>query len=143
MLRDGDLVELHFRGTLDDGSVFDSSEGRSARFFVIGRGQLLPAFEAAIRPLSAGERASFGVEPNEAYGPHDPSLVRRVPHNDASEGAQPGDMVELSGGVPALVIATDADGATVDANHPLAGRALNFEVEIVSVRAVSSTGGTT
>ncbi len=134
MLRDGDLVELHFTGTLDDGTVFDTSSGRSARFFVIGRGQLLAAFEAAIRPLSAGERTAFRLEPHEAYGPHDPELVYEVGVPERGEAPQAGDEVEVTGGVPARVLAVDGDRATVDANHPLAGKTLNFDVEIVSVR---------
>jgi len=137
MLRDGDLVELHFAGTLDDGTVFDTSEGRSARFFVIGRGQLLAAFEAAIRPLSAGERTSFRLEPYEAYGSHDPGLVYDVRVPEGIERPQAGDEVEVSGGVPARVLSVAGDRASVDANHPLAGKALNFEVEIVSVRPPS------
>ena len=134
MLRDGDLVELHFTGTLDDGANLDTSEGRSARFFVIGRGQLLAAFEAAIRPLSAGERASFRLEASEAYGPHDPTLVYRVRLPPGLEAPQAGDTVEVSGGVPARVLDVDGGGAVVDANHSLAGKAINFEVQIVSVR---------
>jgi FKBP-type peptidyl-prolyl cis-trans isomerase 2 len=134
MLRDGDLVELHFTGTLDDGAVFDTSRGRRARVFVIGRGQLLVAFESAIRPLSAGERASFRLERPEAYGPRDPALVYRVQRGDGADDPQPGDMVELTGGVPGRVVAVEGETVTVDANHPLAGQTLNFEVEIVSVR---------
>lgn len=134
MLRDGDLVELHFTGTLDDGTVFDTSAGRRARVYVIGRGQLLPAFEAAICPLSAGERTSFRLEPSDAYGPHDPTLVYRVGLTDDTEAPLPGETVEVSGGVPARVLEVEGSGAIVDANHPLAGKALNFEVEIVSVR---------
>lgn len=137
MLRDGDLVELHFTGTLDDGAVFDTSAGRRARFFVIGRGQLLPAFEAAIRPLSTGERTSFRLEPSEAYGPHDPTLVYRVGLPDGLDPPLPGETVEVSGGVPARVLEVDGNGAVIDANHPLAGKALNFQVEIVSVGPLS------
>ena len=133
MLRDGDLVELHFTGTLDDGAIFDTSEGRHPRVFVIGRGQLLAAFEAAIRPLSAGERTTFRLEPSEAYGPHEPALVHRIQRSDG-DTPQPDEMVELTGGVPARVIAVDGGTVTVDANHPLAGKALNFEVEILSAR---------
>ena len=134
MLRDGDLVQLHFTGTLDDGTIFDSSLGRSARFFVVGRGQLLAAFESAIRPLSAGERTSFRLEPQEAYGPHDTDLVYEVRLADDAEPPRAGEEVEVTGGVPARVLRVDGDHATVDANHPLAGRALNFDVEILSVR---------
>lgn len=134
MLRDGDLVELHFIGTLDDGTVFDTSRGRRARVFVVGRGQLLAAFERAIRPLSPGGRTTFRVEPIEAYGPRVAERVYRIPHADGAERPRLGDMVELTGGVPARVIDVDDKAATVDANHPLAGKSLNFEVEIVSVR---------
>ena len=135
MLHDGDLVELHFHGTLDDGTVFDSSRGRRARMFVLGRGQMIPAFEERLRSLSPGESARFTISSDEAYGPHEPSLVFEAPRDEAPEGVQPGDMVQLSGGRPGAIVAVGEQSVTVDGNHPLAGQALHFEVEIVSARA--------
>lgn len=134
MLHDGDLVELHFHGTLDDGTVFDSSRGRRARMFVLGRSQMIPAFEERIRGLSPGDSAHFTICVADAYGPHEPSLVFEVPREEAPEGVQAGDMVQLTGGRPGAIVAVREQTVTVDGNHPLAGQALNFEVEIVSSR---------
>jgi peptidylprolyl isomerase len=128
----GTLVEFHFRGTLDNGSVFDSSEGRAARVFALGRGQLIPAFEEQISRLRPGEEVRFRIEADEAYGPHDPDLVISAPLDELPVGMGPGDEVPLAGGRPATVISVDADSVTLDANHPLAGHVLNFEVRLVS-----------
>lgn len=134
MPEDGDLVELHFHGTLDDGAVFDTSRGRSARYFVIGRGQLIPAFERAVRSIRPGETLHVRVESDEAYGERDESLVFEAPRGEVGAEAQVGDEVALVGGRPARIIGLTATAVIVDANHPLAGRALNFEISIVSVR---------
>ncbi|MEX2032741.1 MAG: FKBP-type peptidyl-prolyl cis-trans isomerase [Dehalococcoidia bacterium] len=134
MPRDGDLVELHFHGTLDDGAVFDTSRGRKPRFFVLGRGQLLPAFEAALRPMAAGETRTFRIEASDAYGPIDPASIYRVPKVEAPEDARVGDMLQLTDGRAATVVAVEDETVTVDANHPLAGHTLNFTVELISSR---------
>ena len=134
VLGDGDLVELHFHGTLDNGEVFDSSRGRRARVFVIGRGQLIPAFEAAIRGMAPGDRTRFQLRPEQAYGARDPARVFQVPRAEAPAVAQPGDLVQLTGGRPATIVRVDDDTVTVDANHPLSGLTLTFEVELLSVR---------
>lgn len=133
----GDLVELHFEGTFDDGVVFDTSRGRRARAFVLGRGQLLPAFEAALFPLEVGETAAFRLEPGEAYGLVLPELFLEAPSNELPPGAAVGDEVALTGGRPARITAIEGDTVTLDANHPLAGRALNFTVKLLSVAPAS------
>lgn len=129
----GDLVELHFEGTFDDGTVFDTSRGRRARAFVLGRGQLLPAFEARLEALEAGERVAFRLEPGEAYGPARPELFLEAPAAELPPGAAVGDEVALTGGRPARITAIEGGRVTLDANHPLAGHALNFTVELISV----------
>lgn len=138
MWRDGDLVEFHFEGTLDSGEVFDTSSGRRARVFVLGRGQLLPAFETQLRSMAIGERRRFRLEPHEAYGEPDPTLILEAPRAEAPSAARVGDEVPLVGGRPARIIAMTDSTVTLDANHPLAGRALNFEVELLAVEP--STG---
>ena len=133
MWSDGDLLEFHFEGTLDSGAAFDTSAGRRARVFVLGRGQLIPAFEAQLRTMQVGERRRFRLKPAEAYGDRDPALIIEAPACELPEGARIGDEVPLAGGRPATLVAFDATTATLDANHPLAGQALTFEVELVSV----------
>jgi len=141
MLRDGDLIELHFQGTLDSGEVFDTSRGRRPRMFVLGRGQLLPAFEAAIKCMSPGETLQFRLSPEEAYGPHDPTLVLDLPRAEAPADAKEGDQVQLTLGRPATILRLQGDTVTIDANHQLAGLSLNFEVEILSARPTAAPGG--
>ncbi len=131
---DGDHVEVHYRGTLDDGTQFDTSHGREPLAFEVGAGQLIPGFEAAVRGLEVGETTTFRLEPADAYGEPDPSLVIQVPASAAPDGLAVGDHVMLGDGVPATVVEVTDDTITVDANHPLAGQALTFEVELVSVR---------
>lgn len=131
---DGDLVEFHFEGTLDNGEVFDSSRGRRARVFVLGRDQLLAAFEAQLRTMAIGERRRFRLEPRDAYGEHDPAWILEAPRAEAPPEARVGDEVPLVGGRPARLVAMTDTTVTLDANHPLAGKALNFEVELLSVQ---------
>ncbi len=134
MPRDGDLVELHLYGTLNSGAVFDNSRGRRPRVFVLGRGQLLPAFEAAIKGMTPGETLRFRLSSEEAYGAHDPALVIDLPCGEAPAGAKVGDMVQLTNGRPATIVRLEGDIVTIDANHQFAGLDLNFEVELLSAR---------
>ena len=134
MLNDGDLVTLHYRGTLDSGEAFDSSHGRRPRSFVIGRGQLVPGFEAALRRMSPGETVTVRIESHEAYGDRREDHVYEVPIDDAPEGLKPGDDVQMAGGAPAIVAEVTERVVRLDANHPLAGLTLTFEIELLSVR---------
>lgn len=134
MLRDGDLIELHLQGTLDSGEVFDNTRGRRPRMFVLGRGQLLPAFETAIKDMTPGETRRFRLSSEEAYGPRDPELVIDLPRAEAPSGAKVGDGLQLTNGRPATIVRLDDDTVTIDANHQFAGLDLNFEVELLSAR---------
>ncbi len=133
MLNDGDVVTVHFHGTLEGGEVFDSSRGQRPRTFVIGRGQLIAGFEAALRELSPGETTTLRLEPEQAYGPHRDDRVFDVPPDEAPAALSPGDGIQLGGGEPAVVVAVTSDAVRVDANHPLAGKAFSFKIELVSV----------
>jgi peptidylprolyl isomerase len=102
---------------------------------------LLPGFEHEISRLQPGEEVRFRLEADDAYGPHDPELIISAPRAELPAGMGPGDEVPLVGGRPATVIGMDADFATLDANHPLAGHALNFEVRLVSANPPDGTNG--
>ena len=133
----GDTVRVHYQGTLDDGTEFDSSAGRGPLELTIGGGQILPGFEAALMGLSAGDTNSVTLQPGDAYGQHDPQLIHKI------ERSQVPDEVDLQVGtalgatdsegnqIRLLVTAIDGDTVTIDANHPLAGKALTFELELV------------
>jgi FKBP-type peptidyl-prolyl cis-trans isomerase 2 len=129
----GDTVSVHYTGTLDDGTQFDSSRGGEPLSFEMGAGQLIAGFEAAVTGLEVGEATTVRLDPAQAYGEPMPELMMEVPAEHAPEGLDVGDMVMLGNGAQAVVVGLDADTVTIDANHPLAGQALTFHIELVSV----------
>ena len=133
MANEGDRVTVHYHGTLDDGTVFDSSREREPLTFVIGGGQVIPGFDSAARSLDVGQSVTVRMEPADAYGGADEDLIFVVPIDEAPEPLTVGDHVELMNGAPAVVTSVTEESVTVDANHPLAGQALTFEIELVSV----------
>ncbi|MGG7568408.1 FKBP-type peptidyl-prolyl cis-trans isomerase [Rhodovulum sp. DZ06] len=135
----GDTLHLHYKGTLDDGSVFDSSEGRDPLSFQLGAGQIIPGLEAGLEGIAVGESRTVRVEPAEAYGEHDPARVQAVPRADVPDHI-PTDLgtqlqVQTPDGQAVNVVISEVteDAITLDANHPLAGKALTFEVELVAI----------
>ena len=133
MASDGDKVSVHYHGTLDDGSVFDSSREREPLTFVIGSGQVIPGFDSVARGLEVGQSVTVRMEPAEAYGAANEELIFHVPADQIPEPLAVGDRVELMNGAPAVVTESTAEHVTVDANHPLAGQALTFEIELVGL----------
>ncbi len=131
--KDGDSVKVHYTGTLDDGSEFDSSRGRDPLSFVVGSGQVISGFDDAVRGLAEGESRTVRIEPAQAYGEPDPNLILEFPATDAPEGLAVGDSVTLSNGAPGVVVEVTEDIVRIDANHRLAGEALTFAVELVSI----------
>lgn len=129
---EGDTVHVHYTGKLDDGEVFDSSTGRDPLSFEVGSGQVIPGFDAAVRGLQVGESKTIRIEAADAYGERRDDLVGRVDKERAPDGLSAGDAV-MVGDQRATVVEVDDQGIVLDANHPLAGRALNFEIEVVSV----------
>lgn len=130
---EGDTVSVHYRGTLDDGTEFDSSAGRDPLQFVVGSGQVISGFDDAVRGLAVGESVTVRIPPEEAYGPRSDEAIIEVPADQAPEGLQPGDQVQLATGGRATVLEVRDDAVVIDANHPLAGEALTFEIELVSI----------
>jgi FKBP-type peptidyl-prolyl cis-trans isomerase 2 len=129
----GDRVTVHYTGTLDDGSKFDSSRDRHPLEFEMGADQVIPGFERAVDLLSVGESATFHLEPGDAYGEPREDLVFEVRVANAPNGLAVGDSVQLATGQSATVTAVSDATVQVDANHPLAGQALTFSVELMSV----------
>lgn len=136
----GKKVKVHYKGTLDDGSQFDSSYDRGEPLeFTVGAGQMIKGFDAAVKDMSVGEKKTVRLSPDEAYGERDESLVytydkSQVPNYDT---LNIGDSVYLtgSGGSPvqAVVIAKDGDTVTLDANNQMAGKYLTFLIELVEI----------
>ncbi len=132
--QDGDSVSVHYRGTLDDGEVFDSSRERGTPLpFVLGSGQLISGFDDAVRGLAVGETITVRLTPDRAYGEVDPARVLEFPRDQAPPDLQVGDQVQLSSGAGATVVELTDDTVTIDTNHQLAGKTLTFEIELISI----------
>jgi len=130
---EGDTVGVWYRGTLDDGTEFDSNLERSPLVFVVGSGQVIDGFDTAVRDMTVGETKTFRLEPTDAYGDVDPELILELPNDGAPDDLAVGDRVMLSNGAQVTVLEIGETTITVDANHPLAGKALTFEITIESI----------
>jgi peptidylprolyl isomerase len=138
-LEAGTRVLVHYTGTLDDGTKFDSSREREPLEVILGQDMVIPGFEKAIVGLEPGQSITVTIPEEEAYGPHHEEMVIRVPKASFPAEITPavGEQLILrspdGNELPALIVDVDDEEATLDANHPLAGFALTFEIELVSV----------
>jgi len=132
--QDGDQVEVHYRGTLDNGQEFDSSAGRSPLSFTVGTGQMIAGFDAAVHGLAVGDTVTVRIEAAEAYGDRRDDLIFEIPIEEAPGGVAVGDGLQLPNGARAVVIEVTETTVTIDANHRLAGEVLTFEIEMVSIK---------
>lgn len=144
----GTTVTLHYHGTLDDGNVFDSSRDRNEPMTVtLGAGQLIEGFETELTGMNEGDTKTFTLTPEQAYGPRDPeantTLERSVFPDDFEFTT--GMTVPLTGpgGRPFIATITEITDTTVtaDLNHPMAGKNLTFEVEVLNVTTTENTNG--
>ena len=133
MPKAGDTVRVHYRGTLDNGEEFDSSEGREPLEFTVGEGQVIAGFDAMVLELEVGGKAKKRLEAAEAYGEARDDLMGVMPKADAPEGLELGGRIQLSTGQPAVVVEITDEIVRLDANHPLAGQALTFEIELIAI----------
>lgn len=135
----GDTMHFHYKGTLDDGTVFDSSEGREPLSFELGAGQIIPGLEAGMADMEVGETRTVRVEAADAYGEHDPGQVQAMPLANVPDHIpkEPGTplQVQTQDGQAVTVVIADVteEELILDANHPLAGQALTFDVELVAI----------
>lgn len=135
----GDTVRVNYIGTLSDGNVFDSSEGRDPLEFTLGSGQVIPGFDAAVSDLDLGDTATVTIPAADAYGEHSDEGLQTFPRDAFPPDADPevGWAVELSGEdgqrVPATIAEVTAESITLDFNHPLAGQDLTFEITLVEI----------
>ncbi len=137
--KSGDTVKIHYTGTLEDGTQFDSSQGRDPLEFELGSGQVIAGFDKAVEGMSVGDEKSVTIASGDAYGPRQEQLVQQVPMTALPDGLEPQIGMALQaqnqdGQRVNLTVTGVSDGAiTVDANHPLAGKDLNFDIELVSI----------
>jgi len=137
--KEGDSVKIHYTGTLDDGTQFDSSAGRDPLAFELGSGQVIPGFDKAVDGMAVGDSKTVNIPAEDAYGPHQPAMVQDVPKSALPDDLEPAEGMGLQAQGPdgqlvnLVITAVQEDSITVDGNHPLAGKALNFDIELVSV----------
>lgn len=140
-IKDGDTVRIHYTGTLTDGSAFDSSEGRDPLEFVVGAGHIIKGLDTALPGMQAGDKKTVEIACADAYGPINPALHQGVPRDAIPDdialevGMQLQMQTPQGQPMPVTVTALEGDQVMLDANHPLAGRDLVFEFEVVSVEA--------
>jgi peptidylprolyl isomerase len=138
MIEAGKTVKVHYKGTLDSGEVFDSSEGRDPIEFEIGAGTVIPGFEAAVAMMQVNETANVTIPCAEAYGEINENMVGQIERAQLPDEIEPEigmvlSMTSPDGEIPVRIVALDEDMLTLDANHPLAGENLNFELTLVEV----------
>lgn len=145
--KEGDKVRVHYTGRLEDGSVFDSSEcheddcgcSTAPLEFVVGEGQVIPGFEQAVVGMTVGEKKTVTIPVELAYGERVDEMVAEVERSDLPPGMDPqvGQELELTQEdgytFPVLVTAVSETAVTLDANHPLAGRQLVFDISLVEI----------
>lgn len=141
--KQGDSVKVHYHGTLNDGTVFDSTYEESPLDLTIGEGEIIPGFEEALEGMDEGEKKNITVEPENAYGEYNERGVVQVPRENLPEDIEPekGMMLQLNTPEDQVVYVTvteiDEENVTLDANHPLAGKTLNFDIELLQVNPTS------
>ena len=135
----GQKVRIHYTGRFTSGEVFDSSADRDPLEFQLGAGMVIPGFDKAVIGMAVGDKQTVQIEPAEGYGERDERLVQEVPKDALQGDVEPSVGMQLQsqtpeGQVMTLVITEVAEETfTVDANHPLAGQVLEFDIELVSI----------
>lgn len=137
--KENDKVKVHYTGKLDDGTVFDSSKERDPFEFTIGAGQVIPGFEQGIIGMAAGDTKTVKLEPEDAYGKVRDDLVVDVKKSEmpADLKAEVGKQLQINQAdgkvIPVTITDVSEETVTLDANHPLAGKALTFEIELLEI----------
>ncbi|MFW5931317.1 MAG: FKBP-type peptidyl-prolyl cis-trans isomerase [Desulfosalsimonas sp.] len=135
----GKFVSVNYKGTLENGEVFDTSEGGDPMEIMVGGGQVIQGFEEAVEGMELNEKKSFTLEPEEAYGYRDDNQLHTFSREEVPPEINPevGDVIGLQTPdgqqIPATIAEADSEKVVVDLNHPLAGKKLNFEIEVVGV----------
>lgn len=133
-------MAVNYTGKLKDGTVFDSSQGRQPLSFIIGEGQVIPGFEDAVKGLEPGEHVTASISAEDAYGQYREDMVFTVTRDRLPEDMEPeiGQQLQLrtqdNQVVPVMVTGVTASDVTIDANHPLAGQDLIFDIELVDIQ---------
>ncbi len=137
--KQGDTVKVHYTGKLQDGNVFDSSANREPLQFTLGAGNMIPGFEQAVQGMNVGDKKTAEIPSEQAYGEKREDMIISVPRENVPGDIQPevGQQlaIQQQGGqqVPVTVTEVNEEKVVLDANHPLAGKDLIFEIELVEI----------
>ena len=138
----GQKVRVHYTGKLDDGTVFDSSSGNDPLTFTLGCGEVIPGFDKGVLGLAVNESRTVKISATEAYGPHQPGMVVELPKTEmpAHLKLKPGQRLQIKtpdGALSVIVVAESDTTITLDGNHPLAGKDLTFDLQLMEIVAAS------
>jgi FKBP-type peptidyl-prolyl cis-trans isomerase 2 len=138
-VKNGDKVKVEYTGKLDDGNVFDTSEGKAPIEFEVGTKKVIPGFEKAVLGMKKGEEKEVKIKPEDAYGVINPDFVKKIPRTMLPPGQEPkpGMMLLMKSKegqqIPARIAEVSDKEITIDLNHPLAGKTLNFKIKVVDI----------
>lgn len=138
-IKKGDKIKVEYTGKLEDGSVFDSSEGREPLCFEAGAGQVIPGFDKAVEGMQKDEEKTFTIKSEDAYGPIRAEMVQEISRDKLPKDQEPkeGMMLMMTAPtgqqIPAKITKVAEDKITIDVNHPLAGKDLTFEIKVVGI----------
>ncbi len=138
-VKTGDTVSIHYTGTLTDGTEFDSSAGRDPLQFEVGSGQIIPGLDKAIPGMEVGDKKVVEIPADEAYGQPNPQAMQAVPRSEIPDniplelGTQLQVQTPNGQTMPVTVVDVSDSEVTLDANHPLAGKDLTFDIELVEI----------
>ncbi len=139
----GDKVKVHYHGRLNDGTTFDSSEGRQPLEFEVGSGMVIKGFDDGVTGMTVGDKKTISIPAEDAYGPRQEEIVLEFPRINFPPDIEPEVGMTLNmhsengQEMPVLITAVNDDTVTLDANHPLAGYELIFDIELVDVKGKS------
>lgn len=137
--KSGDTVKVHYSGRLTDGTTFDSSEGRDPLEFKVGNGDVIKGFDEGVTGMSVGDKKTVHIPANEAYGQKDDNRIVEFPRENFPADLEPevGMQLNMTNGsgqvIPVVIIGVGNESVTLDANHPLAGEDLIFDIELVDI----------
>ncbi|MGR3812299.1 FKBP-type peptidyl-prolyl cis-trans isomerase [Jiulongibacter sp. NS-SX5] len=144
MVKTGDTIKVHYKGTLNDGTLFDSSEGREPLEFEVGSGMVIKGFDDGVMGMAVGEKKSVNIPAKEAYGEANPQMIfdfekAQIPNDIPLEVGGTLNMHNGQQTVPVKILEVAETTIKLDANHPLAGQDLNFDLELVDIQAGGNT----